>query len=449
VRKLWWLVFITCLGVILTGCGDEGKEEGNNKAVNAVIDLYEAVDENDQDKIEDNLKYFGGYNGDNDALIQDVSDQIEELGGFLQVTYVHLTKDLMEPDVVKELDEEFGDSWSFFYVEYSEESNIFGWIVKEIDEKYYIVSAQGSTLDDVLEGTPVSSTEGKADSNDDMMEDTNLAFVQGNVIGNLYNSGIATIAEDYRYYADSEHLYASINGGESTIIDTGFITQLNAVEDYIYYLKDYQIWKSNFNGQEKEAIYRDHIQPSILLVYGDKIIFLGSEDINASTNLYIIDRDGDNLQQIDTNVDSFAVQDDTLFYVKNESEQDTVYRVKADDEKEALFRLDEISYMQIDGETIYYTAGNSLRKVNLDGSDDQELSPGLMVDVHGYSTPILNGDYVYFTMQADRFFYRISKEGGQPEYMGYPTDGYSSIVGENVYAWIFQEGKFHLQINDN
>lgn len=304
-----------------------------------------------------------------------------------------------------------------------------------------------------IESVEVVQIEEKEDKPEESEPVVQEASLLGNTVGNLMNGGIAAASGEFVYYSDFQHLFSHKQGeAEPKTIDDGVITQLNAVGDWVYYQKQMDIWKSKSNGEEKQLLFKGDENLGQMLVYDDVIAFRVYSMENHDYTLYVMNTDGEHVTEMANMVDQFTFKDGQLYYVTHHPRhKDWIMKATLSLPEYETERFLDIQYdlltMQMVDETIYYIQSNQIRSMTLDGYGELNLTPQQQVDVYGYSTPNVAGEYIYFSEYGDYWLYRIPTTGGQPVETGIRVDGYYSIIGNQLYSFTFNEGQYWLGIS--
>lgn len=137
-KKVIYLLLLLSL-FLITGCT-------NPVAVTIVEDMYtEALMEED-DAV---ATYFNpAYLVEHpiETLSDELAVHAQRAGGIKLLNAVELTRNLLNPDIVKELDEIYSDDW--FYVALDvDKSHIMTWIVLKTSTQYEIVDGEKMTVD--------------------------------------------------------------------------------------------------------------------------------------------------------------------------------------------------------------------------------------------------------------------------------------------------------------
>lgn len=214
-------------------------------------------------------------------------------------------------------------------------------------------------------------TEGKITSQ-------STSSTHGNSTGNVNNSGLVVQRGDWIYYVDTEDdwkLYKMrLDGTEKCLLNNSSVSCLNVLDGWIYYINSDNgaIYKIRLDGSEQSKLNNTWSQ--YLNVVGEWIYYLKSCDTGWS--LYKMRTDGSEEQKLSGN------------------DQEVIYLCVADD-------------------WIYFTSDNGLFKVRMDGSELTQLTDsGLHVALPDYEADWL---YTCFTAGTyeNRQIQKIRADGSE------------------------------------
>ena len=176
---------------------------------------------------------------------------------------------------------------------------------------------------------------GKNTKNVTIHNETNkVNYINTNNIAN--KSNLAFINDDvFVYYCDiceKEGLYLRLNKDEKILIDTGDISNIIILDDWIYYIKtnyindygQYILYRSDFNGENRSIILKDVQDVHIIdgKIYYRKSYFAlgGSKNIEMDDlgYIYVCDMNGENIQKLieeKTNIlSNMLVYENSIYY---------------------------------------------------------------------------------------------------------------------------------------
>lgn len=133
------IVYLLLPVFLLTGCT-------NPVAVSIVEDVYtEALMEEDEAV----ASYFNpAYLTEHpiETLSDELAVQAQNAGGIKLLNAAELTRNLLNPDIVEELDETYSDNW-FYVALTADENHIMTWIVLKTSTQYEIVEGEKITVE--------------------------------------------------------------------------------------------------------------------------------------------------------------------------------------------------------------------------------------------------------------------------------------------------------------
>lgn len=139
-------ILLTVSMLLLVACGEITSTKTPELAV---MKMYQAAVDNDQETLNKLLTYYVDSDGDNMNIAQELKEQAYDLGGLESVKPTSLAETEMQEEVIEGLNETFQGNWNFVYVEL-DESYIYAWIVQEIDGGFYIVDGEDFSTDEIF-----------------------------------------------------------------------------------------------------------------------------------------------------------------------------------------------------------------------------------------------------------------------------------------------------------
>lgn len=138
-------ILLTMSMLLLAACGEITSIKTPELAV---MKMYQAAVDNDQETLNKLLTYYDDSDGDYDVA-QDLKDHVYDLGGIDSVKPISLVQADMQQELLEGLHETFRSNWNFVYVEL-DEGYIYAWIVQEIDGSFYIVDGEDFSTDEIF-----------------------------------------------------------------------------------------------------------------------------------------------------------------------------------------------------------------------------------------------------------------------------------------------------------
>ncbi len=183
-------------------------------------------------------------------------------------------------------------------------------------------------------------------------------------------------------------------------------------DEYLYFAGKYGITK-----QAKKDILEFNTEQKIftayslyLNLYNNYIYFLNMEN----NTIYRIDKTGNGRTEIASNIKSFYVIDNYIYYTKYENEyMSGIYRMTIDGKNEELLVDHSVSKFYIYGNCLYYIAGeNILAYSDLNGNNENILKS----DVNNFK--MLNDNNILYEDTVDSNCVYSLKSNGTSERMG-------------------------------
>lgn len=183
-------------------------------------------------------------------------------------------------------------------------------------------------------------------------------------------------------------------------------------DEYLYFAGKYGITK-----QAKKDILEFNTEQKIftayslyLNLYNNYIYFLNMEN----NTIYRIDKTGNRRTEIASNIKSFYIIDDYIYYTRYESEyMSGIYRMTIDGKNEELLVDHSVSKFYIYGNCLYYIAGeNILAYSDLNGNNENILKS----DVNNFK--MLNDNNILYEDTVDSNCVYSLKSNGTSERMG-------------------------------
>lgn len=253
---------------------------------------------------------------------------------------------------------------------------------------------------------------------------------------------------DYLFLAENGWIYGrGINGGYSSFVkmrtDLSDFTTLNHIyalypqlsDNYLYFVGVQQndecdIYKMRTSGEDIRRIVKNGHSVQVVgnyLYYADEI----------EHHFYRCDLEGTNqISIIDKAVYFPFVFNDMIIY-QDDADGETIHICDLDGGNDRRITSLPSYYPVYDGEFVYYVADNTIHRVLLDGTDDQEIA--------SYETSrgmLAQGDYLYFVYSDDsNRLYRMKKDGSGIELVTQDTNvGVVQFFGTGLKYSVFSDG---------
>ncbi len=238
---------------------------------------------------------------------------------------------------------------------------------------------------------------------------------RGNSSGNIGNFGKVAQQGDWIYYRSNNSLVKMKNdGSEEQILCDGKVDFINAAGDWIYFnaygsddnTQDTGLHRIKTDGSEKQKL--DNNMASYINVVDDWIYYVNRGDL---CSLYKMRTDGSERQKIHP----YAMEDVTVadgwVYFINGSDGYSLCRMKIDGTQltELAGRLPENPV--IDHDWIFYNDSNHLYKMKTDGTQKQILDKAKITYVN------IEGDWIYYVTynvdNGNNVLYKMKTDGSQ------------------------------------
>ena len=228
-------------------------------------------------------------------------------------------------------------------------------------------------------------------------------------------SDFAVDEEGNTYYSrDKKMVRRDINGNEEELTDR--CLSIIIKDDWIYYM-DYgnRIFKMSKDGDSKQLLTNSDTCGDMMLI-GDSIYFANGD---YDWSIFKMDTNGENVQEINNyNCNRFVgFKDDWLYYIRYNYEYDknketktmsTLYKMRADGSEVTLISDYNTVEISIEGDSIYHLIQN------LDGYADDiyrtDLDGGDLTQLH--ILPQSGGNYYYEMAVKDGWIYYYSSYDG-------------------------------------
>jgi hypothetical protein len=239
------------------------------------------------------------------------------------------------------------------------------------------------------------------------------------------------VSSGYLYYVvqrknDPGIYKLSIDGLEHTQLHTGNIFKLTLVNDSLYYWDREGIWQTNPNGSEFTKIFdRSSLWQHFQIV--EDMLFLNAyplPDITDQTRLMIFSVSLKDTTLItpykNTNTFKFLVHEDWIYWQNaNNRYRKGLERVHTNQVQQEAIPLDEIDYMHIENDVIYFSYTDRklhIYSMNIDGSNLKQLNTDISLRLH-----IADGWIYYEKYDLDPFLHGF--EHNSPAHYRIRIDG--------------------------
>lgn len=218
------------------------------------------------------------------------------------------------------------------------------------------------------------------------------------------------------------------NNGENKeiVIENVDTAKITVVDNWIYYFKDFNFYRTKTNGKEKQILSKKSIDN--YEVNGDWIYYSYIND--GKYAIAKMRKNGENVTKIDNDLSNvFFVYGNDIYYIYESYNEESLehsyelFKVKSNGEKKEkvanLGKNVQLENINFDGEKMYYLKTNennvlSIYSIKLNGKDENKI-----VDIQGFSTMLnINDGWIYYTDQnenGDSQMFRIKTEGKEKQ----------------------------------
>ena len=254
--------------------------------------------------------------------------------------------------------------------------------------------------------------------------------------GNSSNGGYVTSDGDYVYYSADDYLYKESlsNGDREIVAETGSCGAINVYDGYIYY----QTY--NFSGGVISRIATDGSDDEFV-VYSDYDSYAQVEDgfLYYKNNNQIVkvpvDEIGENSltkTELGGTFEGFVVDGNTIYFQNSDDSvgREGLASISTSGDRFRSLSSGTCTNINVSGSYVYYTRDNDIYRVDKDGGDEELLLQGeeiYYINVYG--------DTIYFVIgSADYEFGSISVSGGDKQFYDIGSINEFCIVNDMIYA---------------
>lgn len=205
------------------------------------------------------------------------------------------------------------------------------------------------------------------------------------------------IVDDKIYYVvynarDNEQGIVSINidGTERKMIYSGYVGNLVATDNYLYFTTLDGIFSMNISNGNVRELSKDEAWS--MNIIGDKIYYITwcfINDDNGEDGIYVMDTNGRNRTRLSSDeATQIIVVDDRIYYI-NWSENDTIYSMKTDGSDRVKISDERAMAINVVEDIIFFSKYDdeiSLYKMSTGGEHQYKIS-----DVYSFSIIVVTG----------------------------------------------------------
>lgn len=202
------------------------------------------------------------------------------------------------------------------------------------------------------------------------------------------DEGAITAVDNWIYYLKNDNLYrVNLDGEKRAKVSNKDIDYYQVDGNWIYYIYDDNIAKMKLNGEDSQKIakikeeYKENYEA--LYVKGNKVYYVISkltDSYDWEYYLYEMNKKGEKVDKIcklDTNVQTINMQDDKIYYTLNEDYSDYVIKsIKYNGtDKQVIKKVESAEFINIVEDWIVYydDAEGVMRMISIDGEKEKDL----------------------------------------------------------------------------
>lgn len=281
-----------------------------------------------------------------------------------------------------------------------------------------------------------------------------------NTSGNICNFGYYAVQGNWVYYSnfdDGGRLYKmKIDGTRSQKLCDDNVKFINVVGDWVYYLsynndKSY-INKIKTDGSSKTTLIEDEGYTRFLNVCGDRIYYIVGKGGGVANSWYYsvneLKTDGTKVGEAfrfpkTCSPMYFNVAGNYGYCLVNQFEgnnpKNYIYKFSLYGSGNFTKLVEGAITFNVSEDWIYYGNFNEIRKIKVDGKEDQKITdgfPGGLPDGQGGDPPCLNveGNWIYYKDWPTQEVYKVDVNGNSKTKLADCVAGSISIVGDYLYC---------------
>lgn len=244
----------------------------------------------------------------------------------------------------------------------------------------------------------------------------NIVNVMGNNSGNISNDGKASIQGEWIYYVgkdkDKIGIYRMKNDGTGiAMFREGDVSDINIIGEYIYFLEKGNLIKIKTNGAGEETL-KEECELSKLCVKNDWIYYV--THVNNGMN-----------NKVSTELNK-------IYKVATTGIGDLLVTDKRD-------TTTSVSEFYIENDKIYYTDGQGICRMNMDGSGVERILSEQCDTVN------VSGEWVYFVIKGK--IYKVSVNGGESAAVNEDLNVSEINVTDDAIYYVNAQGLGKITLN--
>lgn len=322
-----------------------------------------------------------------------------------------------------------------------------------------------------LEGVYTTSVQAKERWQNNNYKSYSNTASHGNTPGNIANFGYYAAHQNWIYYSnfdDSGKLYKmKLDGTGIQKISDDNAKFINVVGDWIYYI-NYSDGKSRINkvkidGNSKTLLVEYNECVEFLNVCGDELYYLLGNNKAMNNWYYTINElktDGTNIGEVFrfetcSSPQYFNIYENYGYCLVNHGNSNNIYRFALDGSNKFTKLADGGITFNVSENWIYYGTFNEIRKVKVDGKEDQRITdafPGGLPDGQWGDPSCLNvdGKWIYYKDWPTQIIYKVDINGKDKIKLADCIAASISIAGDYLYCPEYEadsSGNFYKYIN--
>ncbi|MCX8130792.1 MAG: DUF5050 domain-containing protein [Clostridia bacterium] len=294
----------------------------------------------------------------------------------------------------------------------------------------------------------------------------------GNTTGNISNKGLAAESGGWVYFVnmlDKETIYKYRKGSKNAVkVNSDPSCSISVLGEWVYYCKlpERNIYRIKTNGTGRQKLNSD--KSSDVNVVNDWIFYVNDSD---TANIYKMKTDGGKRQKyLDGRFNNLCVKDGFMYYVDSECyvgktslsnskiqriresrdfimnlnvedgwiyySSDALYKIKTDGTQAKQLSKDDARYINVVGDTIFYTRNGQIHKIRTDGTEKQKID-----NKYSKNVMFINfADNQLYFLNYSNNIYKVKKDGTRREKL---LDGnsVSRMYSYNGKVYIVQPGE--------
>lgn len=278
----------------------------------------------------------------------------------------------------------------------------------------------------------------------------------GNTSGNLCNYGYYAAQGNWIYYRnfnDNDKLYKmKLDGTNNIKLCNDRAYSINVVGDFIYYLTSVEnsnsyIKKIKIDGSNESIMMSSSNPITFLNVCGDNIYYIMMNIINVNQWYYSINEmktDGTNLREIfsvhNKTASYLSVSQNYAYMMVNDAKLgNSIYKISLDKYHKVVKLTDRAVTFNVSGNWIYYGTFKEIRKVRIDGTEDQKIIdgfPGGLPNGQWGDPCCLNveGNWIYYKDWNEQIIYKVDINGNSKMKLADCTASSLNFAGGYLYC---------------